>query len=275
MAGRWAGLLCCLFAFLSTFAALADSDGLPDLELRGAVVEPNRVSRGIPVVVSSELVATIAPELMETVDVELACRRTDLETDCLVERRTVQLTGETAQAESFGIDTSEFPVGTYDVYLRVDPDDVIAEANETNNRVIAHLTVTNPLPDLVPTALTVDPRSPIEAGSTVRFSASIDNTGATPAGRFVVVCEIVTGSGSWTSVGSVLVAGLERDDTVAVHFPHTVTEVGTHGLRVRVDSAGAVPERDEANNQLATSFTVVVNEQQKPELRPISLTLVC
>jgi hypothetical protein len=293
MAGRSTSLVCALLLCSLAFAGFADSGELPDFSLGNVSVDPSWVFRGTPAVVSFELIYSLAVGQIESVAVEITCRRADLEKDCFVERRVIQLNAEGGQAGSFVVETHDFPAGEYEVSIRVDPDDDVREASETNNRAIVRLVVGSPLPDLVPTALSADPRSPIKAGSTVRFSARVANKGAAPAAGFVVVCELdPPGEGSWTPIGSVRVPGLERDSDIVLHFPHefretidsgggTVPPEGTYGVRVRIDPitdpaakpSGEVEERDETNNLLVTSISVDTNKQQRPDLRPVSLTL--
>jgi len=272
MAGRSFVVLCLLL--LVPFAARADSDAV-DLALEAVRVDPAEIDRGGSVAVSFEVVHSGA---VDSVTVEVACRRSDLEADCLIERKVLQL-ASSPQASQFILDTTALSAGGYRLQLRVDPEDRIGELDETNNHATAWLVVRSPLPDLVPTALAVDPRSPVEIGATVSFSTRIANTGSVHAGAFLVVCELSHSGGAWLPIGSVEIPGLERNGEIVVRFPHTAAADGVYGLRVRaelrdpLDPERGARERDEANNQLTTSFAVVPNDRHLPDLRPVALTL--
>lgn len=286
MVGRLTGLACAFLVCGLVFACYGDSPELPDFSVKILSIDPPSVFRGVPTVVTFALTQTGLAGQVESVVVEVTCRRYDLERDCFVERRIVQLAGASARASTFIIATNDFPAGDYEVSLRVDPDDDIAETSETNNRAIAQLVVVSPRCDLVPTGLMLEPQSPIEIGSTLRITANVANTGAAATSGFAVICEIQPpGADGWMSIGSANVPGLERDDEAVIRFSYEVSPSesgppglgdaveGHYGIRVRTDPDDAVAEKDETNNGLTTSFTVVPNERQRPDLRPVSLTL--
>ncbi len=264
-----------LLLLVATVWTAAASD-IGSVWLESVLVSPLAVDRGGAVTVFFDIGYSGS---FETAVVQMACRRSDLESDCLLERKTVDIIDSSPQLGSFTVDTSGLSPGEYEITVRLDPDRVLPETDAARDRRTATLIVRTPLPDLVPIQLSVRPHSSIEASSTVVFSARIENTGAASASAFRVLCEIALVEGEWTMVGSTEVPGLERDRQVDVSFPYTATQLGSHGLRVRVelkdpsDSERGFRERDEENNTLMTSFSVVSNARRLPDLRPTFVTL--
>ncbi|MCC6442884.1 MAG: PKD domain-containing protein [Armatimonadetes bacterium] len=77
--------------------------------------------------------------------------------------------------------TTRFPTtGFFDIYVLVDPNNTLPEANEGNNRAVVSLTVVNPSgqPDFVvlPSDLSFQPAAP-KAGEPVQISAIVHNAG--------------------------------------------------------------------------------------------------
>jgi subtilase family serine protease/outer membrane protein assembly factor BamB len=266
---------CLVLLLVATVWTAAASD-IGSVWLERVLVSPPAVDRGGAVTVFFDIGYLGS---FETVVVQMACRRSDLESDCLLERKTVSMTDPSPQHGSFSLDTSGLSPGEYEITVRLDPDRTLLETDPARDRSKATLSVRTPLPDLVPIQLSVRPHSPIEAGSTVVFSTRVTNTGAASASAFRVLCEMAPPEGEWTVVGSTEIPGLERDRQVDVSFPYTATQEGAYRLRVRVelkdpsDPERGFRERDEENNTLVTSFSVAPNLRRLPDLRPTSLTL--
>ena len=225
--------------------------------------------------------------------VEFSCRRVDEEAICCVERKTVPDGLGPGNEVSVEADenTVDLVPGTYEIAVRIDPENQILEQDETNNRKTALLTILPFKPELHPTSLDFDPPSPVGQGETVRISAEIVNSGENTAGAFAVrfllhkggiVQVIGTALGDWTSLGTSVVPGLKRDehltleqvlDTATLDLdsqePQTVTP---YAIRVVVDALDQVSEEDETNNEILGSLGIEPSNLSLPELHPVSLT---
>ncbi|MDX6403845.1 MAG: hypothetical protein QOH70_1300 [Blastocatellia bacterium] len=170
----------------------------------------------------------------------------------------------TANSGPTGSSTWTATSGTHTILANVDNTNLIAESNESNNTLTSSMTVgSGGLPDLIVTAVTWSPASPV-TGNAVTFSATIQNQGgsATPAGVIHGVEFRVDGvqvNWSDTSTAS-LAAGASRTVT-ANSGPNggsstwTATS-GTHTILATVDDVNRIAESNESNNTLTASMTV-------------------
>jgi len=218
--------------------------------------------------------------------VELSWRRVDQEELCGFERTSLpslEVNGKLTVRAT--IATADLTPGEYEVAVRVDPDDRVVELDETNNRLSKQLKILPPKPELHPISISFDPSSPVERGETVRVRAELENTGESTAGDFRVEFLYRSDEGSWTSFGSALVPGLERDghltlertlDTSALELDPQA-DLTSFSIKVAVDPPtasqpeGAVAEQDENNNEIIASLGVISSKLDLPELHPVSI----
>jgi len=178
---------CLLLLGLLSIAIIAvgayPDEPLPDLTIDGVSFTPQGpVVRGDPL--SAAVVIVRAGQPVDgPVRVEISWRRLDAEGACGSVIETLASDGETVEVK---IDTSLLTPGTYELVARVDPEDLIAESDETNNRAVFYFDVLPPRPELHPVSLNVDPASPLEWGETATVTAGVENTGRLSAGAFHV-----------------------------------------------------------------------------------------
>ena len=146
------------------------------------------------------------------------------------------------------------------VKATVDDVNRMVEVNEANNSYSRRVAV-GPQPDLVVTSVTASPASPT-AGSQVRFTAVIKNTGttATPAGVVHGVVFRIDGRGVTFSDTSTttLAAGATRTLTAnggSAGGLWTATS-GAHTLMAYVDDVDRITETSETNNTLSKPLAV-------------------
>jgi subtilase family serine protease len=187
---RWRRtLLVCLGLFLIGHVALvsAADDALPDLRLSDLVLGPSAsIVRGSLVRVAALLSLDDAP-LTGNIRVEISWRRLDKQEPCGTTWETVasDSMGWTTSIEAW-IDTSELVAGEYELVVSADPDNWIAESDETNNRLIATLSIRSPQPELHPVRLEAIPSIPLAWGETATLTTEIENSGDLAAGAFHV-----------------------------------------------------------------------------------------
>ena len=185
----WRLLVLILSVLFSSLVANATQEQylLPDLEPRDLVLSPTSpVAEGTVVHVWAEIINDGSAPAGEFV-VELSWRRLDKEEVCGINRQTFGGLDVGAECDTEAtIDTGELTPGTYEVAVRVDPDDRVEEIDETNNRIQTELVIRSPKPELHPIRLGFDPTSPVEWGETVRIFTELENTGESTAGKFHV-----------------------------------------------------------------------------------------
>jgi Domain of unknown function (DUF2341)/Putative Ig domain/CARDB/FlgD Ig-like domain len=116
--------------------------------------------------------------------------------------------------------------------------------------------------DLAPSAVSTTPASPATSSPTT-YRFWIRNLGAMASPMFRWT---LRGGGISLAEGDTVVAGDDSVEVVRTIAP-TMT-VGTHTLRVKVDTLAVVQETNESNNAASRSVTVVSN--QPPALAPIA-----
>lgn len=268
-------------------SALSQAQLLPDLTVQAPTLSPSSpVDQGIVVRVAVK-VSNTGEAPAGAFSVELCWRRVDREECCGF--LTEELPGLEAGGEVIieaRIETANLTPGLYEVTARVDPENRVAESDETNNRSSVPLEVLPPKAELHPISLSFNPPSPVERGQTVRVSAEIENTGESTAGGFHVEFLYSLNGTDWSSFGAVLVPGLERDGRIVLEQPLDTsaleldppTETTTLFIRVIVDPPtatkphGQVEELDEGNNEILASLGIAPSKLDLPELHPVSIT---
>ena len=111
-------------------------------------------------------------------------------------------------------------------------------------------------PDLVVDSVSVSPASPV-AGQAVTFTSVVRNAGTapTPSGATIGVAYRIDGTPvTRGTVSGPLAPGASV--TVGTTGSSWSATAGSHVLVAAADDASAIPEADEANNELSRSFTV-------------------
>ncbi|MCR4405160.1 MAG: PQQ-binding-like beta-propeller repeat protein [Candidatus Acetothermia bacterium] len=281
------GILSVILSSALAVSTLSQAQFLPDLVVQELTLSPpSPVAQGVIVRVALK-VSNIGEGPAGPFSVELCWRRVDRAECCgfsSQEFTGLQAGGETSFEAQ--IKTANLTPGSYEVTVRVDPDNRVSEGDETNNRATIPLEVLPPKPELHPISLSFNPPSPVKRGQTVRVSTEIENTGESTAGGFHVEFLYSLNGRSWTSFGAVLVAGLDRNgrvileqslDTSALELDPP-TEPTTLSIRVVVDPPtatrphGQVEEQDESNNEMLAWLGVAPSKLDLPELHPVSIT---
>ena len=159
---------------------------------------------------------------------------------------------------------------TYEIEIVVDPNEVLPELDEANNRMSRTITILEPgvrQPELHPESLELGPASPVELGrtDTVALSAVVRNTGRAAAEDFSVSFYYrVKGGLRWESIpcsGAASCSGLDLASGMQLRLtsilPVVLLQPGIYEVRVLVDSATTVTELDESNNGLITTLTLL------------------
>lgn len=144
--------------------------------------------------------------------------------------------------------------GTHVITAVVDPDNTLAELNESNNSATKSITVTQqPGPDLVVRAIGQTPNNP-SAGAAVTFQVTVANQGLDATGASAAVRLVVDGTTTLTGVTS---SALAAGATSVVSLGGTWTASnGNHTLVATVDPANAISESVESNNTLSSSVYI-------------------
>ena len=252
------------------------SDGLAELNLRKIVLEPpSAVTRGEVVTVRAWVMNTGERPAGEF-KAEFFYRRQS-EAESWISFYTVIIANLPPSQQdpleirddghAIGLDTSSLELGTYEIRVVADSNNLIPEWDKTNNELVTTLTVLasrKGLPDLQPTSLSFNPPSPT-SGELVVVSSEIRNTGDRDAGGFRVAFFVDDREFDGTALEGLAVGGSVTAQGALDPYALALGP-GSHTLRVGVDSLGKVEEQDEANNQLAAYLTI-----EGADLFPVSL----
>ena len=144
--------------------------------------------------------------------------------------------------------------GRLELCIDADSDKKIKEMDEANNKKCILVTV--PAPDLTPTAMTAPTLLFVNEQGTI--NATIANIGVVDASAFSVSL-----SANGSVIDTVSVTSLGAGNSTNVSFEWTPASVGYIELCVVADSANAITELDEANNEKCIVVTV-----NAPDLTP-------
>ena len=156
-------------------------------------------------------------------------------------------------------------VGNQTLRVVVDPDNTIAEGNETNNEATKDFTVLPNLPDLslASADITVTPAS-FKSGDQVNFKAVVRNTGVAQAKNVKVRFVLAETQIGEKNVSSISAKG---SGTTLLTYKLPSTLVGNQTLKVIVNPDNAITETSETNNQAektinigAASIDLAINE---------------
>jgi hypothetical protein len=163
--------------------------------------------------------------------------------------------------------------GPHDVCVVVDPDNLLAELNETNNVACAPVQLLS-RPDLRPTFLGLSPHPPVLDGTVTRLNATVANEGDGSAGQFdVLLFDDENGNGQpdgGERIGSIFLLGLAGHSEQNVSVPWIPTPPGDHKVCAYADPPpGAVGESNETNNVACIDVIVLPGPATRPDYIPI------
>ncbi|WP_428957759.1 CARDB domain-containing protein [Streptomyces sp. cg35] len=146
------------------------------------------------------------------------------------------------------------PMGSYAVSAVVDPTDVVAELDNTNNSRNADTKLVvkqAPGPDLEVTGIATTPANPA-VGAKVTFAVTVHNRGTSTATAGTVT-QLTVGGSALTGATGAIAAG--ASETVAISGSWTATNGGA-ALTATADSTNKLTETNENNNTFARTLVV-------------------
>ncbi len=179
-------------------------------------------------------------------------------------------------------------VGVHVVRVIADIDNQIPERDETNNEIRTSITLQQPIPrlaELHPKRLIMDPSSPIEIGAdrSLNVLTEVVNTGEVEARDFEIAFFYrAAGRVRWIPLPcatecTVSVLAPDAGSTAQGRLPLADLTPGNYEVRVLVDPSapgqaeGRVPELDDTNNEMRSSFTLL--SSRRPDLFLDSLSV--
>jgi subtilase family serine protease len=165
-------------------------------------------------------------------------------------------------------------VGGHEICVVADPDDTVAEIDETNNMACVPVQVLS-LPDLAPTSITTVPPSPIPEGTLSQVNMTVVNAGDLSAGGFDLLL-FDDSNGNLTpdpgeDIGVHAMAGIAGHSQSYEEFSWSADPAGAHSLCVYADSPpGTVNESNETNNVICIDVVVQPGPVVRPEYVPTS-----
>jgi subtilase family serine protease len=161
------------------------------------------------------------------------------------------------------VEPGTLPPGTYQIRVKVDPDNRCAESNENNNELVVSLTIAQPqqamTPDLVVTRATFTPPNPTTADR-VMINVEMRNQGngaaTIPSGAPQWTADRPVGGGvGGSSNGAPIAPGIIFTAGIALVEPGSL-QPGTYPIRVKVDPDNRCAESNENNNEVVVSLTI-------------------
>lgn len=145
-------------------------------------------------------------------------------------------------------------VGNQTLRVVVDPNNTIAEGNETNNEATKDFTVWPNQPDLSLSSadITVTPAS-FKSGDQVTFKATIKNTGAASASNVMARFFLAETQIGEKNAGTIN-ANSSKSAQLVYRLPGNLT--GEQILKVAVDPDNSITETSEANNEAEKNITI-------------------
>lgn len=140
--------------------------------------------------------------------------------------------------------------GVDEARVEVDVRDAVDEVSESNNTLVAEITVDEEVPDLVARNLSASPEHP-RPGENVTFAVSIANEGPTDSGPFQVRFTV-----NDSTLDEAQIQGLPSGEEIVVESSNWTAEAGKTNVTVHVDPADEIPEPDQGNNRVRLEVTV-------------------
>jgi subtilase family serine protease len=161
--------------------------------------------------------------------------------------------GSSSQA---AITTSFAGTGAKTVYAVVDPDNLIAETNENDNKASARLWVATG-PDLAVFPEDLKPSTYVPAtGTAFTFEYTVRNLGETEAGQFSVALYDGDPATGGAQLQTTALSGIPGGGSRTGTFGVTLSVSGPHTLYLVADSLGETTELSETNNKASATVTV-------------------
>jgi len=137
--------------------------------------------------------------------------------------------------------------GAHTIRAVVDPNDEVAESEETNNEQT--VTFSTLAPDLTIEAITWSPENPQESDN-VTFTVTVRNQGDGGAFNFHIAYYI-----DGTKLTSASVSEVAANTTANMTF-NWIAEAESHAIKAVADSDGEVAEDDETNNERMVTLSI-------------------
>ncbi|GAB5442987.1 MAG: hypothetical protein Fues2KO_33360 [Fuerstiella sp.] len=141
--------------------------------------------------------------------------------------------------------------GQRNISVVVDPDNAVVETDETNNTRVETIVVHEPAPDLVSSIIQLSNSTPV-VGDPIDVSMTVVNSGELDANAFDA-----TFFKDGTSYGTVRVPGLAAGASTIVTLSTSFSTVGSHSVRIDLDSANELTELSETNNTASRGLQVL------------------
>ncbi len=188
LASRWrlvALLFGCVLLAAGVGSGALSQEPASDLRVSQISLSPAESVASGEAVTAAVVVERSGPPLTQDAAVDITWRRRDREEPCGTSAGVFPA-GDGPLALQFAvvIPTLDLAPGAYEVIATVDPDGVIAEASESNNRLTASLEILAPSPELHPVRAEVTPTPPLLWGETATITAGVTNSGRADAGPF-------------------------------------------------------------------------------------------
>ncbi|HEX6832146.1 MAG TPA: CARDB domain-containing protein, partial [Rudaea sp.] len=151
---------------------------------------------------------------------------------------------------------------TLALVVRVDPDNAIVEASETNNDANLTLPFGQTLDLAVSAADIVPVQSAVRVGQNADFDVTIHNRGTVDSPPFVLHAEVGQGASTMTIFDAPIQIAAGQSRTQRVTW--RALQTGTAQLRIVLDPSNQVVESDETNN--AASFDFSIDALDQPDL---------
>ena len=161
--------------------------------------------------------------------------------------------GSSSQAS---ITTNFAGSGAKTVYAIVDPDNLIAETNENDNKASARVWVATG-PDLAVFSEDLKPSTYVPAtGAAFTFEYTVRNLGETEAGQFDLALYDGDPASGGTQLQNAALSGVPGNGIRTGTFGVTLSANGPHTLYLVADSLGDITELSETNNNGTVTVTV-------------------
>ncbi|MBK7761859.1 MAG: hypothetical protein IPI46_00615 [Bacteroidetes bacterium] len=145
--------------------------------------------------------------------------------------------------------------GTYQIYIKSDPDNDIAESDETNNELVISLT-TQDVPDMMMHTTFINPSNlNPAAGQGITTQVSYKNLGVGNVGDTMKLKLMIDN----VAIDSVVNAtGLPSNGTATYAFntPWSSVQPGVHLIKAIIDDGNAITESNETNNMAVRAIIV-------------------
>ena len=167
---------------------------------------------------------------------------------------TIDLAGLSAGGSTtISFSWAPMQIGSYELCVLADCDDVVEESDETNNERCEVVLVEEPKPDLSISKIAL--KTVGYVGEENRLGVKVTNIGLLSAGAFNVTLEV-----NGTPLGEQNIPSLDAGTSTELEFAWTPSEAGKHELTTIADSKDEIEESDETNNHLTRTSVIVTRK---------------